>query len=81
MLAMAYDDEALPDRENPLRKANQPCFLLRLFPDGHSAFDRSNFGGWLDLFSVMIDPPEGRLEKVAMVLDRAMSFPNTLRYR
>ena len=29
----------------------------------------------------MMNPPEDRLKKVAMVLDRAMSFPNTLRYR
>ena len=71
----------LPDRENPLWKVNRLCFLLRLFLDGHTGFDRSNFGGWLDLFSVMMNPPEDRLEKAAMVLDRAMSSPNTLRYR
>lgn len=71
----------LPDDENPLWKVNRLCFLLRLFLDGHSGFDRKNLGGWLDLFSVMMNPPEDRLEKVALVLDRAMAFPNTLRYR
>lgn len=80
----AYDSRVikrLPDEENPLWKANRLCFLLRLFLDGHSGFDRSNFDGWLDLFSVMVNPPEDRLEKVAIVLDRAMASPVTLRYR
>lgn len=71
----------LPDDENPLWKVNRLCFLLRLFLDGHSGFDRSNLGGWLDLFSVMMNPPEDRLEKAALVLDRAMASPKTLRYR
>jgi len=73
--------KGLPDDENPLWKVNRLCFLLRLFLDGHSGFDRANFAGWLDLFWVMMNPPEDRLEKVAMVLDRAMASPNTLRYR
>ncbi len=71
----------LPDSENPLWKVNSLCFLLHLFLDGHTGFDRSNFDGWLDLFSVMMNPPEDKLEKAAMVLDRAMSSPKTLRYR
>lgn len=57
------------------------CFGKDFFLDGHSGFDRANLGGWLDLFSVMMNPPEDRLEKVALVLDRAMAFPKTLRYR
>ena len=84
LVSEAHDSrevKRLPDDENPLWKVNRLCFLLRLFLDGHSGFDRTNFGGWLDLFSVMVNPPEDRLKKVAMVLDRAMSFPNTLRYR
>lgn len=84
LVSEAHDSreiKRLPDEENPLWKVNRLCFLLRLFLDGHSGFDRSNFGGWLDLFSVMMNPPEDRLEKVAMVLDRAMASPNTLRYR
>jgi hypothetical protein len=42
-------------------------------PDSHNvAVNRTggNFYGWLDLFSVRMDPPDGRLEKAAMVLDR-----------
>ena len=84
LVSEAYDSreiKKLPDEDNPLWKVNRLCFLLRLFLDGHSGFDRSNFDGWLDLFSVMMNPPENKLAKVAMVLDRAMASPNTLRYR
>ena len=84
LVSEAHDSRVikrLPDDENPLWKVNRLCFLLRLFLDGHSGFDRTNFDGWLDLFSVMMNPPEDRLEKAAMVLDRAMTSPNTLRYR
>lgn len=80
----AHDSRAikkLPDDENPLWKVNRLCFLLRLFLDGHSGFDRSNFDGWLNLFSVMMNPPDDGLEKAAMVLDRAMASPKRLRYR
>lgn len=84
LVSEAHDSRALrglPDAENPLWKVNRLCFLLRLFLDGHSGFDRSNIDGWLNLFSVMMNPPEDRLEKAAMVLDRAMASPATLRYR
>ena len=84
LVSEAHDSRVvkmLPDDENPLWKVNRLCLLLRFFLDGHSGFDRSNFDGWLNLFSVMMNPPEDRLEKAAMLLDRAMTFPNTLRYR
>lgn len=84
LVSETYDSreiKRLPDEENPLWKVNRLCFLLRLFLDGHTGFDRANFPGWLDLFSVMMNPPEDRLEKVALVLDRAMASPKTLRYR
>ena len=76
LVSETYDSreiERLPDEENPLWKVNRLCFLLRLFLDGHTGFDRANFPGCLDLFSVMMNPPEDRLEKVALVLDRAMA--------
>jgi hypothetical protein len=84
LVSEAYDSreiKRLPDEENPLWKVNRLCFLLRLFLDGHTGFDRASFSGWLDLFSVMMNPPEDRLEKVALVLDRAMASQKTLRYR
>ena len=84
LVSEAYDSrlvKSLPDGENPLARVNRLCFLLRLFLDGHTGFDRANLPGWLDLFSVMMNPPASKMEKAAMVLDRAMAFPNTLRYR
>ena len=38
-------------------------------------------GGCLDLFHVMMSPPDERVGKAACVLDRAMRFPHALRYR
>ena len=80
----AHDSRAirgLPDEESPLRRASGLCFLLRTLPGIHTGFDRANLQGWLDLFHVMTDPPHDRLRKAAMLLDRAMTSPNTLRYR
>lgn len=71
----------LPKNGDPLARINRLCLLLKLFLDGYSEFGRSNFPGWLDLFSLMMNPPKDRMEKVALVLNRAMAFPKTLRYR
>lgn len=71
----------LPDRDNPLGRVNRLCFLVKEFLGRHSGFDRADIDGWLDLFSVIMNPPESKMEKVAMMLDRAMTNPKTLRYR
>ena len=71
----------LPDRESPLRDVNRLHFLLKAFLDRHRGFDRGRLPGWLDLFSVVVNPPEGAMSKAAAVLDRAMASPKTLRYR
>lgn len=73
--------KSLPDKENPLADVNELCFLLELFLNSHSGFDRSRLEGYLDLFYVMMNDPEEKMEKAALVLDRAMRFPYTLRYR
>lgn len=70
----------LPDEESPLGKVNRLCFLLKEFLDGYNDFDRGDMDSWLDLFFVIMNPPESKMEKVAMILDRAMSNPKTLRY-
>lgn len=75
------DIKLLADRENPLREVNRLCFLLELFLNSHSGFNRSDLDGYLDLFWVAMNPPKDKLEKVAMVLDRAMRCPKTLRFR
>lgn len=71
----------LPDKENPLHEASELCYLPGLFLNSHSGFDRARLEGYLDLFHVMMNPPDEKMEKAACVLDRAMRFPYTLRYR
>lgn len=71
----------LPDKEDPPRGASEPCCLPGLFPSSHPGFDRARSGGCLDLFHVMMSPPDERMGKAACVLDRAMRFPHALRYR
>ncbi|MFR3481774.1 MAG: hypothetical protein ACLTS2_12710 [Eggerthella lenta] len=46
----------LPDPENPLAAVNRLCYLLRLFLDSHTGFDRTRLGGYLDS-SAMMNPP------------------------
>ena len=71
----------LPDKDNPLREVNRLCFLLKAFLDRHNGFDRESLPDWLNLFYVIMNPPNNKLEKAALVLDRAMTCPKTLRYR
>ncbi|MEG1907613.1 MAG: hypothetical protein RR178_09120 [Gordonibacter sp.] len=71
----------LPDKDNPMHQVNRLCFLLKLFLDSHSGFDRDDLDGYLDLFSVVMNPPAEKMEKVALVLERAMGNPSTLRFR
>lgn len=73
--------KGVPDELNPLGPVNRVCFLLKRFLKSHSGFDRDDLPGYLDLFSVAVNAPEDKLEKVAMVLDRAMRCPKTLRFR
>lgn len=70
-----------PDELNPLDPVNRACFLLKTFLRTHSGFDRSDLKGYLDLFHVIANAPEDKMEKAAMVLDRAMRCPKTLRFR
>lgn len=71
----------VPDSLNPLQPVNRACFFLKRFLGAHGGFDRDDMQGYLDVLSVMANPPEDKMEKVAMVLDRAMRYPKTLRYR
>ena len=73
--------KGLPDKDNPLEPVNRICYLLKCFLGAHSGFDRDDLQGYLDLFSVAVNEPSNKLEKVAMVLDRAMRCPKTLRFR
>lgn len=60
---------------------NRACFLLKSFLRSHSGFSRDDLDGYLDLFHVIMNDPQDRLEKAAMVLDRAMRCPKTIRFR
>ena len=71
----------LPDKDNPLSQVNHLCYLLKHFLDSHSGFKRDNLQGFLDVFYVMSNPPEEKMEKAAFVLDRAMHIPKTIRFR
>jgi hypothetical protein len=77
----AKEISKLPDADNPLREVNRLCYLLKRFLDSHSGFNRDNLQGWLDLFSVAMNPPGDKMEKVEFVLNRAMRIPVTLRFR
>lgn len=71
----------LDDKDNPLGKVNHLCFLLKQFLGRHSGFDRDDLDGWLNLFSVAMNPPTDKMKKAAFILDRAMGNPKTLRFR
>ena len=71
----------LPDKDNPLAQVNRLCYLVKHFLKAHSGFKRDNLQGFLDVFYVMSNPPEDKMEKAAFVLDRAMHIPKTIRFR
>ena len=69
------------EKDDPLRNVHHLCSLLRLLLGSHPEFMKGDLEGYLNLFSVMMNPPENKMEKVAFVLNRAMDNPKTLRYR
>ena len=73
--------KGVPDDLNPLYPVNRACFLLKRFLRSHPGFDRGDLQGYLNLFHVIANPPEDKMEKAAFVLDRAMRCPKTLRFR
>jgi hypothetical protein len=89
VLELGLKDEAhnakflskLDDADNPLQDVNRLCYLLKRFFGSHSGFDRADLGGYLNLFSVMMNQPTEKMEKAALVLNRAMDNPKTVRYR
>lgn len=71
----------VPDSENPLYPVNRKCYFLKRFLEAHSGFDRGDMRGYLNVLFVAMNAPEDKLEKVASVLDRAMRYPKTIRFR
>lgn len=70
-----------PDKQNPLRPVDHMCFLPKTFLRAHSGSSRDDLDGYPSLFHVIMNEPEDRLEKAAMVLDRATRCPKTVRFR
>ena len=75
------DLKKLNDKNNPLRPINHICDLLRQFLNAHSGFDRDNLQDLLNLFSFIMSRPRNNLEKVEILLEKALTTNNTLKYR
>jgi hypothetical protein len=73
--------KGLLDKDNPLYPVNRAHAIMKMFLNAHSGFMRDDLQGYLDLFSLVTNPPDEMLEKVELVVKSAFSNPKTLRYR
>jgi hypothetical protein len=73
--------KGIPDGLNPFEPVNRMIYLMKSFLKAHSGFDRTDIQGYLNLFHIMENEPGDKLEKAALVLDRAMCCPKTVRFR
>ena len=69
------------DGDYQLSDVNILCYLLKKFLNSHSRFDRSHLQNYLNLFYFMVNKPYNKLEKVKILLDKAICNPKTLHYR
>lgn len=82
--SIAYDSKDLKgmdDDANPLDPVNELCRLLKLFLRAHSGFIRDDLQGYLNLFHVIMNPPENKYEKVKKILELGLEKSVLLRYR
>jgi len=75
------DLKGLLDEDNPLYPVNRAHAIMKMFLNSHSGFMRDDLQGYLNLFSLVTNPPDEMLEKVELVINMAFSNPKTLRYR
>jgi hypothetical protein len=75
------DLKGMLDKDNPLYPVNRAHAILKMFLNAHSGFKREHMQGYLNLFSLVTNPPHEMLEKVELVIDLAFAYPKTLRYR
>jgi hypothetical protein len=75
------DLKGLLDKDNPLYPVNRAHAILKMFLNAHSGFKRDDLQGYLNLFSLVTNPPDEMLEKVEIVINSAFQNPKTLRYR
>ena len=80
----AYDSKKikkLPDSKNPLNPVNQLCRLLQMFLRSHAGFIREDLQGYLNVFFVIMNPPENKYEKIEKILELGFHKSVLLRYR
>jgi hypothetical protein len=75
------DLKGLLDKDNPMYPVNRTHAILKMFLNAHSGFKRDDLQGYLNLFSLVTNPPHEMLEKVEIVIDLAFQNPKILRYR
>ena len=73
--------KGLDDKDNPLRKINHQCDLLKKFLNSHSGFDRENLQNYLNLYCFIYNCRKNRLEKVEEFLKLALNKKVSLKYR
>lgn len=80
----SYDANKLKkykDKDNPLNPINRQCYLLKRFLRSHSGFDRDDIQYYINLYCFISNPPVNKLEKVEIILNRAIDFTKSLKYR
>ena len=75
------DLKELLDKDNPMYPVNRVHAILKMFLNSHGGFKRDDIQGYLNLFSLVTNPPNEMLEKVELVINLAFQNPKTLRYR
>lgn len=75
------DLKVMLDKDNPLYPVNRAHAILKMFLNAHGGFKRKHMQGYLNLFSLIANPPHEMLEKVELVLNLAFTNPKILRYR
>ena len=80
----SYDSKELKklnDEDNPLNRVNHYCDLLKKFLNSHPGFDRDELQGYLNLFVFMMNDPKNKLEKVNLILEKALNTQKVLHFR
>ena len=77
----ADDCKKLSNDENPLYRINNIHSLLKRFLSMHISFSRTDIQGYLNLFSFIMNPPDDKVAKIEIILDRAFSTKKRLKYR
>lgn len=84
LVSEAYNSKVLKglsDQENPLNRINEVHARLKDFLNAHSGFIRDDLQDYLNLFTLIMNPPSDKLEKVEIILNLAFQNPKMLRYR